>query len=45
MFKEIDLANPEYLWFLILIPVVILWEYTSRFNKYPNPTSAYEISQ
>ena len=36
MFKEIDLANPEYLWFLILIPVVILWEYTSRFNKYPN---------
>jgi len=36
MFKEIDLANPEYLWFLILIPLVILWEYTSRFNKYPN---------
>ena len=36
MFKEIDLANPEYLWFLILIPVVILMEYTSRFNKYPS---------
>ncbi len=36
MFKEIDLANPEYLWFLILIPVFILWEYSSRFNKYPN---------
>ena len=36
MFKEIDLANPEYLWFLILIPVVVLWEYSSRFNKYSN---------
>ena len=36
MFKEIDFANPEYLWFLILIPLVILWEYSSRFNKYPN---------
>jgi len=36
MFKEIDLANPEYLWFLILIPLVIVWQYTSRFNKYPN---------
>ena len=36
MFKEIDLANPEYLWFLILIPLVIVWQYKSRFNKYPN---------
>ena len=35
MFKEIDLANPEYLWFLILIPIIILWEYLTRLEKYP----------
>ena len=36
MFKEIDLANPEYLWFLILIPIIILWEYLTRLKKHPN---------
>ena len=35
MFKEVDLANPEYLWFLILIPIIILWEYLTRLKKYP----------
>ena len=35
MFKEVDLANPEYLWFLILIPIIILWAYLTRLKKYP----------
>ena len=35
MFKDIELANPEYLWILLLIPMIILWEYISRFKKYP----------
>ena len=36
MFKNIELANPEYLWILLIIPIIILWEYISRFKKYPN---------
>ena len=34
--NDIELANPEYLWIFLLIPMIILWEYISRFKKYPN---------
>ena len=36
MLKGIYLANPENLWFLILIPLIFLLHYLTRIKKHPN---------